>query len=244
MWETIIPFFEQKNRARHGLRNLVMTALNGAVLGLVFAGLNLTVALAAQQYGLGLLRVIGLSGTALLVTAFLAVDAWTYWWHRFNHLNRFLWRFHRMHHSDPDVDVTTGTRFHVGEVTISSIVRLALIPIIGIPLEAIILYDAVQLPVILLHHSNIALPSRVDRTLSLLLVTPFMHKVHHSRVRNETDSNFSSVLSVWDRMFGSFIRKENCREIRFGLRGYDGDDRQSIKGLLSTPFFRNAREMS
>jgi sterol desaturase/sphingolipid hydroxylase (fatty acid hydroxylase superfamily) len=142
-----------------------------------------------------------------------------------------------MHHSDPAVDVTTATRFHFVEIIFSSTIRLALIPLFGVPLEAIILYDVVQLPVIAFHHANLALPLRVDKLLCFIIVTPFMHKVHHSRERQETDSNYSSILSLWDRLFSSFVERLEYSSIRLGLSGYDSDRMQSITGLLRTPLF-------
>jgi sterol desaturase/sphingolipid hydroxylase (fatty acid hydroxylase superfamily) len=140
-----------------------------------------------------------------------------------------------MHHSDPAVDVTTAARFHFGELILSSVIRLVLIPLFGIPLDAIILYDVIQLPVIAFHHANIALQPTVDKILRLVIVTPFMHKVHHSRERNETDSNYSSILSIWDRVFGSYVEREEYTSIGFGLAGYDSEYLQSLPGLLRTP---------
>jgi len=192
-----------------------------------------------KQHQIGLLHWLGVSGVAHLVVAFVLLDVWMYWWHRLNHVVTFLWRFHRMHHSDPEMDVTTATRFHVGEIILSSIIKLALIPLFSIPIEVLILFDFVQLPIISFHHANIHLPRNLDNVLAWLIVTPFMHKVHHSRVKLETDSNFSSLLSVWDRLFGSFVQKERCEEIKFGLDGFDEDKKQSLKGLLTTPLFRS-----
>ena len=109
-----------------------------------------------------------------------------------------------MHHSDPAMDVTTATRFHLGEITVSTIVRLGIIPLVGIPLRVIVVYELVLLVSTQFHHSNIALPSGIDRILRLVIVSPNMHRVHHSIKRVETDSNYSSVLSIWDRLFRSY----------------------------------------
>jgi sterol desaturase/sphingolipid hydroxylase (fatty acid hydroxylase superfamily) len=239
LWETAAPFFARERRVKHAARNLIVSAINGVVIAFVFAGIMVTVADFTEQGQIGLLHWLGLSGAARFIVAFLLVDIWTYWWHRFNHVVPFLWRFHRMHHSDPEMDVTTATRFHVGEIIFSSIIKLVLIPIVGIPIGVLILFDVVQLPIISFHHANIHLPRVFDRTLAWFIVTPFMHKVHHSRIKRETDSNFSSLLSVWDRLFGSFVQKERCEEIKFGLDGFDEDKKQSLKGLLTTPLFRS-----
>ena len=236
-WETIAPFFGRQKRIRHAGRNLTISIINGAVIALVFAGLTVTIADYTERHQLGLLHWLGFHGASQFVVAFLLLDVWMYWWHRLNHKIPFLWRFHRMHHSDPDMDVTTATRFHIGEIVFSSIIRLGLILILGIPIGAIILFDVVQLPIISFHHANIHLPPSLDTAMRFFIVTPFMHKVHHSRIKRETDSNFSSLLSVWDRMFYSYVEKENYSGIKYGLETFDEDSRQSVKGLLSTPLY-------
>jgi sterol desaturase/sphingolipid hydroxylase (fatty acid hydroxylase superfamily) len=235
VWESIAPFFSRGDRVKHAARNLIIGLINGVVLAVVFAGSIVVVADATKQQQIGLLHWAGFSGPVLFVTAFLLFDIWMYWWHRLNHGFPFLWRFHRMHHSDPEVDVTTATRFHVGEIAFSSLIRLGLIPLIGIPIEVLIVFDAIQLPIISFHHANIRLTPQLDKRIRYFIVTPFMHKVHHSRMKSETDSNFSSLLSIWDRMFRSYVEKENYHEIEFGLNQFDGGERQSVKGMLLTP---------
>lgn len=240
-WESFAPMFVRKRRVKHAVRNLVISVINGVVLVGLFAGATVLVAGYAEQHRVGMLHWLGVTGTIQFIVAFVLLDIWTYWWHRLNHIVTFLWRFHRMHHSDPEMDVTTATRFHVGEIFFSSVIRLILIPLLGIPIGVIILFDFIQLPIISFHHANIHLPRVLDKLLAWFIVTPFMHKVHHSRVRREMDSNFSNLLSVWDRMFGSFVQKERCEEIEFGLDGFDEDEKQSVKGLLATPLFITSR---
>lgn len=239
MWESVAPFFPRQKRLRHAGRNLTVSILNGAVLAFVFAGLTILTADSAERHQIGVLRWAGLSGAGLIGASILALDMWMYWWHRLNHLVPFLWRFHRMHHSDPEMDVTTATRFHLGEIMLSSLLRLVVIVLLGIPVEAIILFDVIQLPIISFHHANISLPQLLDKMLMWFIVTPFMHKVHHSRIKAETDSNFSSLFSVWDRLFGSFVEKDRYDQIRFGLDEFDGEERQTVKGLILTPFLRS-----
>jgi len=234
-WESVAPFFRFEHRGRHLARNLFIAAINVALLAGVFSGLVVWTADLARQHDLGMLRLIRLANVPLVLGSFILLDGWAYWWHRINHKVRFLWRFHRVHHSDPAVDVSTAARFHFGEIALSSLLRLALILLLGIPIEAIILFDVIQFPVIAFHHANIGLSPGVDRFLCLLIVTPSMHKVHHSREKSETDSNYSSMFSVWDRVFGSFGRREDDRGIRFGLPYFESDSFQSVPGLLWTP---------
>jgi len=168
-------------------------------------------------------------------TAVLVLDIWTYWWHRANHLIPLLWRFHRMHHSDPWMDVTSARRFHPGEIVLSSLLRVPLIALLGIHLWELVLYELLMGIIVDFHHANIALPEPVDRLLRTVIVTPAMHKVHHSRVRAETDSNYTSLLSVWDRIFGSFRLRPEPSAIRIGLDGWSGASHQTLPGMLATP---------
>lgn len=242
-WETVAPFFRPSAlRLRHAARNLSVAVLNALVLAAVFSGLTVAVAVFTEERRLGVLNALPLNPFVQAAAAVLLLDGWTYWWHRINHRVPFLWRFHRMHHSDPMMDVTTATRFHLGEIGFSSALRLGLIPLLGIPVWALIVYDMALLACTQFHHANIQLPGRLDAVLRYAIVSPNMHKVHHSRVPPETDSNFSSLLSVWDRLFGSYREKLDYSEICFGLDGFDDDARQSVRGLLLTPFDAPVRD--
>lgn len=236
-WESVVPFFQtSSNRIRHDVRNLVVGTFNGIVLGAVFASITNTFTGSISNNRIGLIFLLSPPWWMHCVLAFLFLDCWIYLWHRINHLVPFFWRFHRMHHSDNAMDATSASRFHPGEIAFSMILRLPIIALFGIPMFVIVIYDITLLVCTIFHHANIALPASLDKALRLITVTPFMHKVHHSRIQPETDSNFSSVLSVWDRMFGSYREKDNYRDIRLGLEGFDGEENQSLKGLLTTPF--------
>ena len=235
LWESVSPFFPRGPRFKHVSRNLIVAIINLVILAAVFGGITVSIAEYAGRQRAGLLYSLPVSTTVRAILAFLILDAWTYWWHRANHRVPFLWRFHRMHHSDPEMDVSTATRFHVGEITMSSIIRLGLIPLLGLPLISLLMYDLVLLASTQFHHANLALPGWADRTLRAVIVTPFVHKIHHSHLQPETDSNYSSFLTVWDRLFGSFRLRDDYNSIRFGVDGLEGPEQQTIKGLLLTP---------
>jgi sterol desaturase/sphingolipid hydroxylase (fatty acid hydroxylase superfamily) len=236
-WESITPFFQSSaRRVRHAVRNLIIALFNGIVLGAIFAGITAHVAEYVATQRIGLLHLVSLPPTAHAVLAFALFDCWIYLWHRINHTVPLFWRFHRMHHSDSEMDTTSAARFHVGEILFSMILRLPIIALIGLPMPVLLIYDTVLLTSTQFHHANIALPDRLDKILRFIIVSPFMHKVHHSRLQPETDSNFSSVLSVWDRIFGSYRERDTYRDIRLGLDGFDGTEQQTLKGLLTTPF--------
>ena len=233
------PFFElfreRSDRGRHAVRNLVLGAVNSVIVAVVFAGLWVAAAEVAEARGWGLLRVIALPGWLHAALAVLLLDVWTYAWHRMNHRVPFLWRFHRVHHSDAQMDVTTASRFHTGEIVLSSALRIPLILALGVTAWQLVLYETLMFAVVQFHHANIALPPRVEAVVNKLIVTPAMHKVHHSRWQPETDSNYSAMLSVWDRLFRSFRRREALREVQLGLDDFDGERHQSIAGMLRTP---------
>lgn len=242
-WESASPFldfFRGRNheRIRHGSRNLFLGLVNALMASAGFAIAWGAAARWADRNDFGLLHWSNLSLWPHAIVAVLLLDFWTYWWHWMNHRIPFLWRFHRMHHSDPLMDVTTANRFHLGEIFMSSVLRIGLIALIGIRLWELVLYEIFLFAVVQFHHANIDLPERLDRWLRYLIPTPAMHKIHHSRNPPETDSNYSSLLSVWDRIFGSFRLRENSREIQFGLDGWDAPEHQQVSGLLKTPLAR------
>ena len=187
-------------------------------------------------------RAVGRLGPARLVVALVLLDGWMYLWHRANHAIPILWRFHRMHHSDTRMDVTTATRFHLGEHVGASVLRLGMIPLLGFELWNLVAYDALVIAVTQFHHADISI-GRADRWLRLFIVTPFMHKVHHSDWRPETDSNYSTILSVWDRLAGSFKHRSDPRTLVFGLPEFGELAWQTWWGMLKTPFAANVSRL-
>ena len=246
-WESFVPFFayfaeNKRERVSHGLKNLLLGGLNSLLTGIGFAALWLTTAQWAQAHGFGILNWLPLPGWTHSVGAFLLFDAWMYWWHRANHRVPFLWRFHRTHHSDPKMDVTTANRFHIGEIMLSSVLRLPVIALIGLQPWELAFYELAMFTVVQLHHANISLPQRLDRAMRAIIVTPFMHKVHHSRWQPETDSNYSSLFSFWDRLFRTFQLRNDPRTLQLGLDEFDQPGHQSLLGLLATPFKAGCRK--
>ncbi len=239
-WETLAPCFvwfrSLRDRGTHAWVNFAVAVVNVVVVALVFVGLWKWTADWAARNSIGLLHWIDLPGWARLAAAVLLLDCWTYVWHRANHRLPFLWRFHRVHHSDARMDVTTANRFHLGEIVLSSLLRLSLIPLLGIRLGDLVLYETLLQGVVQWHHANIRLPARWEQALRWWVVTPGLHKVHHSRHPLETDSNYASLLPLWDRLFRSLRTRERPEEIAIGLDGFDAPEQQSVAGLARTPF--------
>jgi len=238
--ESLAPFYpefrqSQRARLRHDIKNLAFGIFNAVLLAILFAGLFRTVEIWSDETGFGLLHRFEAANWLETVAAFLMLDLWMYVWHRANHEIPFLWRFHRMHHSDPDMDASTGLRFHTGEIMLSALAQLVVLPVLGLSVLQVALYRAVFTPIVLFHHSNVSLPERWDRALTWAIVSPAMHRVHHSRLRVETDSNYGSVFPWWDRLLRSFRLRDTARTIRLGLDDFDAPEWQSVPGLLKTP---------
>ena len=237
--EGLIPMFEGRSeRIRHDVSNVALGVANAVVASLVFAGATLVATEWARANSFGVLHWLGATGVWAFLLGFVLFDLWQYLWHRLNHHVPFLWRFHAVHHADRELGASSGLRFHTGEIVFSSTARLAVLPLLGMTVAQVLVYEAVLLPVILFHHGNIGIPARADRWLRWLIVTPWMHWVHHSDYQPETDSNFSSVFSFWDRIFGSFRLLADPRTLTLGLEETDRRDWATLPGMVAMPFRR------
>ncbi|MDO8539679.1 MAG: sterol desaturase family protein [Opitutaceae bacterium] len=234
--ESVVPMFVgREHRLSHIAANFGLAAINAAVSA-AFAFAILFVTEWAQVHHFGLLNLVPLPEWLQWVTAIVLFDCWQYWWHRLNHRVPLFWRFHSVHHADAELDASSGVRFHTGEILFSFLARLVVLPLIGLTIPQLLVYEALSLPIVLFHHSNVRLPGRVDRRLRWLIVTPWMHYVHHSRWQPETDSNYASFLSVWDRIFGSLRLRENPQEIALGLDRWQEHEWRRLPGMLAAPF--------
>jgi len=224
-WETLQPYFAQFDggrqawlkRGRHGLINLALGTLNALMIALVFAGVWLATTTWADKHSIGLLHWTKMPVWLGWVVTILLLDAWTYSWHRLNHVVPFFWRFHKLHHSDRAMDVTTASRFHIMEILFSSLLRVPVLLLLGCEIEQLALYELLLFAVVQFHHANIGLPESVDRALRTIFVTPYLHKVHHSVVVAECNSNYSSLFSWWDRVFRTLRILPDPKRIVFGL---------------------------
>ncbi|MDJ0609834.1 MAG: sterol desaturase family protein [Kiloniellales bacterium] len=173
------------------------------------------------------------SGAGGLLLDLLLLDFLIYWWHRANHVVPFLWRFHQVHHLDRFLDTTSALRFHFGELLLSAAARAVIIVLLGIPFESILVFEALVLVATIFHHSNLRLPARLEKALSRVFVTPSIHWVHHHAVRRDTDSNYATVLSLWDPLFGSRSGTRRSADLEIGV---EGRGELSLPRLLWAPF--------
>lgn len=238
LYEQYRPYFENRNKHfQHTARNLILASINAVISSLCLIYLIKHTARWATENNFGILNQLNLTAISATIVAILLIDLWQYIWHRANHIIPILWRFHQVHHSDKDMDASTGLRFHPVEIIISSISRIAVIPILGVEIEHLIIYELISLPIILFHHSNIKINNRIDGLLRMIIVTPHIHRLHHSDIQHETDSNYSTIFSFWDRLLRTYTMRPIEKQFNLGLGNkFDIQEWNSFRGIVNIPF--------
>jgi sterol desaturase/sphingolipid hydroxylase (fatty acid hydroxylase superfamily) len=188
----------------------------------------------AAGFSLGL-RPAFLDGWLGFAVDILLLDLWIYWWHRANHEFPILWRFHQVHHLDELLDTTSAVRFHFGEVVLSALVRALVIIVFDIGLVAVVVFEALVLASAIFHHSDATIPAALERRLAKVIITPSIHWVHHHAIRADTDSNYGTLFSFWDRVFASKSATERFPSMKIGVERMR--DRPFVR-LLVAPFGR------
>jgi sterol desaturase/sphingolipid hydroxylase (fatty acid hydroxylase superfamily) len=219
--------------------NFGIVVLNSVALRLLFPAAATGMALFAQANGWGILNHFPLPGWAALLAGIVLLDLVIYLQHVLFHAVPALWRLHRVHHADLDIDVTTGARFHPVEIVLSMLLKFAAIAALGAPPEAVLLFEVLLNATSMFNHANVRMPERLERALRAFVVTPDMHRVHHSVERDETDSNFGFNLSAWDRLFGTYRAQPRAghQAMRIGIAEFrDPADCSGIRGMLALPF--------
>lgn len=208
--------------------NGVLWGLNAGLSVLAVVPLTAWASTVAPQW-----RPLWWSGLWGLGLDLLILDGLIYWWHRANHRLPFLWRFHSVHHLDRTLDTTSALRFHFGEVLLSALARAAVVIALALPLASVLIFESVLLIATIFHHSNLRIAPWLERALSRAAVTPSIHWVHHHRVRADTDSNYSTILSIWDPLFRSRSRTPRTPDLEIGV---EGREEQPVLGLIAAPF--------
>lgn len=231
-----------RKRAQPRFKRAVINSLVSipafSLLRFLFLPLMVRIALKNQQWKWGLNHRYTASPFTKGLVAFWIMDYTNYLWHILNHKIPLLWRFHVVHHSDPDLDVTTALRFHFGELIGSVFFRGAFVLLSGATAVQVLLYEILFEGATQFHHSNWKLPFRLEKTLNQVIVTPRMHGIHHSMIRQETDSNFSVVFSFWDRLHRTIRLNVPQDMIVTGVPSYSNADELTIGYLLKLPFTR------
>lgn len=191
-------------RTRRWTSNLLLVVIDGLFVRLIFPVIAVGIAVIASDKNWGLFNSLDLPIWLEITFAIIILDMLIYWQHVASHHIPFLWAMHKVHHADRDIDVTTGSRFHPLEIGLSMAYKMALIVLLGAPVIAVILFELILNACAMFNHSNVKLPLGLDRLLRRFIVTPDMHRVHHSARISETNSNYGFSLSLWDRIFGSY----------------------------------------
>jgi len=205
LWELLAPRRRQAiGRSRRWPSNLGIVALNTLLVRLVFPVAAVGVALLAETRGWGLFRVLPAPASLAVITSVILLDLAIYFQHVLFHAVPVLWRLHRMHHTDLEFDVSTGARFHPFEIVLSMVIKLGVVVALGAPAVAVLIFEVLLNATSMFNHGNVRIPMQLDRALRCVLVTPDMHRVHHSVAPRETNSNFGFNLPWWDRLFGTY----------------------------------------
>jgi len=239
IWEVLAPRRSLiTSKTSRWLSNLSITFLNSVVVRLVSSIMPVGMALLAQKNGWGLLNNFVLPYWLEVAVGVIVLDLIIYLQHVMFHTVPVLWRLHMMHHADLDFDVTTGLRFHPIEMILSMGIKLSVVVLMGPPALAVLIFEVLLNATSMFNHSNIRLPSSIDRKLRLIVVTPDMHRVHHSVVIRETNSNFGFNLPWWDRLLGTYRNQPAAGHegMTIGLSQFRDAKRLTLPWMLALPF--------
>lgn len=220
--------------------NWALVIIDSVALKILVPVLAVTVAQTAADKGWGIFSFLELPFWFECVAAIIILDMLIYWQHVASHHIPMLWRFHKVHHADRDIDVTTGARFHPIEIVLSMLYKLFCIVILGPAAIAVFFFEVLLNASAMFNHSNISLPKAIDAVVRRVVVTPDMHRVHHSVIIGETNSNYGFFLSIWDRLFGSYIDQPELGhdDMVIGLQEHQDSQPASLVWSLKAPFLK------
>ncbi len=239
VWELIAPRRAlSQSKAVRWYANIGIVVINSGIARIVFPLAPVAVAVLAAERGWGVFNVVELPFWFAVSASVVILDFAIYLQHVMVHAVPMLWRLHRMHHADLDFDVTTGARFHPVEILLSVAIKMAVIVLVGAPAVAVLIFEVLLNATAMFNHSNIALPLGLDRVLRLLVVTPDMHRVHHSELAYETNSNFGFNLPWWDRLFGTYRDQPESghQDMTIGLDLFREPGDLHLHRMLAQPF--------
>lgn len=237
--EWMLPKKERTQpKGRRWLTNWGIIVADAVLVRLVMPILPVAVAFYAASQNWGVLNWFALPNWLAVLIGFVVLDFAIWLQHLLSHKIPLLWRLHQVHHADRDIDVSTALRFHPIEILLSLFYKMAWIILLGAPAMAVFLFEAVLNGAALFNHANVRFSSKLDAFLRLLIVTPDMHRVHHSVIRSETDSNYGFNLSIWDRWFGTYVAqpRDGHEEMRIGLEAYQSDKPSQFSWAMLLPF--------
>jgi sterol desaturase/sphingolipid hydroxylase (fatty acid hydroxylase superfamily) len=239
LWEIKAPYRKLRlNRVQRWPHQLGLIILNTLTVRLLFPIAAVGTAQYMTHQGWGLMNLLGFNPAIATITGFLFLDFAIYWQHVLAHQLEWFWKLHRTHHADTDYDLTTGLRFHPLEMILSMLIKMLVILLLGIPATAVILFEIVLSGSAMFNHSNIRLPETIEPAIRKVIVTPSMHRIHHSTHQFEHDSNYGFFLSIWDHLFESYTDKsmEDDQTMPIGLKIFRSKENQRLSHILKMPF--------
>lgn len=224
------------SRVQRIVTNTIVAVPSFSLLRFVFLPAMVKIALKNRQWKSGVNYLYGAPSFFKTIVAFLIMDYTNYLWHVLNHKSTFLWKFHLVHHTDPDLDLSTATRFHFGELIGSVFFRGLFVLLSGATAMQVLLYEIIFEGATQFHHTNWKLPYQLEKNLNKIIVTPRMHGIHHSVIRDETDSNYSVIFSIWDRLHNTAKLNIAQGDVVTGVPGYENAQELTAGYLLKLPF--------
>lgn len=241
MLEGVLPLFRFRyQKWKHASINFFFTATT-IVVNFAFALLIVQASEWSVAKGFGILQVATLPLWVVLLAGLLLLDLIGAWMvHYIQHKIKWMWKFHMVHHADTHIDTTSATRHHPGESVFRAVFTLAGVVVCGAPMWLVMLYQSMSALLSQFNHANIRLPLWLDRSISWLIVSPNMHKVHHHYMRPQTDTNYGNIFSVWDRLFGTY-NETPMAELKYGLDVLDNSKDENLGFQLTIPFNKNIK---
>lgn len=240
--ELWIPYRENTvSKPKRWVHNLSLTLCNSILLNLIFSVPILATATYTEVNKLGVLHLVQMPGWLRILVTIVIMDFVLYVWHLLNHEMPFLWRFHRVHHSDLNMDVSSATRFHFGELAISAIIKISLIFFLGASFKGVLIFESALVLCAQFQHSSLRIPWWFEKIFLILFVPPSMHRIHHSVIIRERDTNYGTIYSLWDRFLGTLLMNVDQGKIRIGVGAYQSPDKLNLYRLLLMPFTRPIR---
>lgn len=229
------------SRTRRGVINISLSLINSVVLAYLFGALLLATTAYVTSRNIGLMNLVGLPEWLKVIVFVVVMDFLLYVWHLLNHEMPLMWRFHRVHHADLNMDVTTATRFHIGELAISAIIKISLVYLLGASLTAVLVFETLLVAAAQFQHSSVRVSEAFERRWWTLFVPPSMHRIHHSVKIRERDTNYGTIFSLWDRVCGTLLTDVDQDGIRIGVGAYRKPEKLNLHHLFMMPFTRPIR---
>ena len=229
------------SKSKRWIINLSLTLINSGLLTLFFSGITAAAAGYAAIRGHGILNIIAPPYWIKLAVTLVFMDFMLYIWHFLNHELPLLWRFHRVHHTDLNMDVSTAARFHIGELAVSALIKASLVYFLGADPVGILTFECTLVLAAQFQHSSLDVSRRFEKYFWLLFVPPSMHRIHHSVIIKERNSNYGTILSIWDRLLGTLVQNVEQSKIVIGVGGHFDENKLNLHHLLVMPAARPIR---